>query len=464
MTNAFGFLKKLHFVGIGGIGMSGIAEILHNMDFIVTGSDVAVNSNVERLRAMGISVYEGHSADNISGADVLVYSSAVRLDNPELARARESHIPVIQRGEMLAELMRMKFAVAVSGSHGKTTTTSMISEILNGAGYDPTTIIGGRLNRDNNNACLGKHNIMVAEADESDRSFLMLYPSVAVITNIDKEHMDSYSDFNDVKECFIQFANRVPFYGLNVVCLDDRSVSDIIPKLEKRFLTYGLSAQADTKALNVVKDGFSASFDVEHKGIAMGRVKVSLPGDHIILNSLAAIAVALEMRVPFTTVADVLEQFDGVQRRMSVRYKSDETMVIDDYAHHPTEIAATLKALRDAMPGRKICAVFQPHRYSRTKGLMSEFAKCFFDADYLFVTDIYAASEQPIEGVSSDVLVSEINKHGFKDAVHIREMKEVYPALDEIGYEQSVIVTLGAGSITKFSHEIASYLGGKHEG
>ncbi|MDR0454536.1 MAG: UDP-N-acetylmuramate--L-alanine ligase [Deferribacteraceae bacterium] len=463
MTNALGFLKKLHFVGIGGIGMSGIAEILHNMDFEVTGSDVAVNSNIERLRGMGIKVYEGHSAENVTDADVLIYSSAVSSDNPELVRAKESYIPVIPRGEMLAELMRMKYAVAVSGSHGKTTTTSIISEILKGAGYDPTTIIGGRLNSDNNNASLGKHNIMVAESDESDRSFLLLYPSVAVITNIDKEHMESYADIDDVKDCFVKFANKVPFYGLNVVCLDDSEVSDIIPRLEKRILTYGLSAQADTKALNVEKNGFSVSFDVEHKGIAMGRVKINLPGDHIILNSLAAIAVALEMRVPFTTVADILERFEGVQRRMSVRYKSDTTMVIDDYGHHPTEIAATLKALHDATPGHKICAIFQPHRYTRTKSLMSEFTKCFFYADHLFVTDIYAASEQPIEGIKTEVLVREINKHGFKDAVHIKDMKEIYPVLEGIGFEQSIIITLGAGNITNFSHEIASYIRGKDE-
>jgi UDP-N-acetylmuramate--alanine ligase len=458
MTNALGFFKRVHFVGIGGIGMSGIAEVLHNMNFSVSGSDVAANANVKRLQGMGITVHIGHSADNLAGAEVLVYSSAVSPDNPELVKAKENFLPVIPRGEMLAELMRMQFAIAVSGSHGKTTTTSMISEMLSAGGYDPTTIIGGRLNRTNDNAHLGKQNIMVAEADESDRSFLMLHPSIAVVTNIDHEHMDSYADFEDVKTCFVNFANKVPFFGRIVLCLDDPHVADIIPRLEKRFVTYGVKAQADVRGYNIVKDGFSVSFDVEVQGMQMGRVTVNLPGDHIILNSLAAIAVGLEMQMQFEDIADVLAQFEGVQRRMSVRYRDEQTLVLDDYGHHPTEIMATLKAIREAMPSHRICAVFQPHRYSRTANLMSGFAKAFFDADSLYITDIYAASEEPIEGIDAQRLVNEVRAHGFKDVQHLADWKDLYTQLEETGYDNTVVVTLGAGSITTLSHELGEYL------
>ncbi len=458
MTNVFGFLKRVHFVGIGGIGMSGIAEVLHRMDFNVSGSDIAESANIERLRSMGIPVSIGHKAENISGADVIVFSSAVRKDNPELTAARDNHIPVIPRGEMLAELMRMQFAIGVAGSHGKTTTTSMIAEILTSAEYDPTTIIGGRLNRTNHNASLGTHNVMVAEADESDRSFLMLYPSVAVITNIDKEHMENYRDMEEVKHCFAAFANRVPFYGCTVLCLDDNAVADIIPMLEKRYVSYGIKAQADVRGTNIEKDGFSVSFDVEHKGVVLGRITVNQPGDHIILNSLAATAVGLEMHIPFTTIANVLGEFQGVQRRMSIRYRSHESIVIDDYGHHPTEIAATLKAVREALKGYRICAVFQPHRYTRTQALMAEFAKCFMDADHLFIMDIYAASESPIEGVNSQMLVKEIKNYGFKDARYLEDKSFLYPQLEEIGFDNTAIITFGAGSITKLSFEIAQYL------
>lgn len=458
MTNAFGFLKNIHFVGIGGIGMSGIAEVLHNMGFGITGSDVSDGANVERLRTAGIKIYIGHRAENIDGADVIVYSSAVKEDNPELIKAREEYLPVIQRGEMLAELMRMKFSVGVAGSHGKTTTTSMISEVLAAAGYDPTSIIGGRLNSISSNAHLGKSSIMVAEADESDRSFLMLFPSIAVVTNIDYEHMENYSGFADVQESFTRYVNRVPFYGCAVVCLDDSRVSDIIPHIEKRFVTYGIKAQADVRAANIVKDGFSVSYDVEAKGAILGRVTVNLPGDHIVLNSLATVAVALEMHVPFSVISAALEKFGGVQRRMTVRYKDASTIVIDDYGHHPTEIAATLKAVREAVGNYKICAVFQPHRYSRTQNLMQEFAKCFFDADYLFVADIYPASEKPIEGVTSEALVSEIKKHGFKSVQYVKSSADIFEKLTEIGYNETVVITMGAGSITQLSHEIADRL------
>jgi UDP-N-acetylmuramate--alanine ligase len=334
----------------------------------------------------------------------------------------------------------------------------MVSEILSNGGYDPTTIIGGRLNRTENNAHLGSQHIMVAEADESDRSFLMLYPAIAIITNIDKEHMDNYSDFDDVKQCFADFANRVPFYGCNVVCLDDDSVADIIPQIAKRYISYGIKAQADVRGTNIHKDGFSVSFDVEHKGILLGRVTVNQPGDHIILNSLAAITVALELQVPFTSIAKALAEFQGVQRRMSVRYRNSDTIVIDDYGHHPTEIAATLKAVREALPGYRICAVFQPHRYSRTQSLMAEFAKCFMDADHLFVTDIFAASETPIDDVNTGTLIKAMKTHGFRDARYLEDWNELYPQLEDIGFDNTVVMTFGAGNITKLSFDIAGYL------
>lgn len=441
--------------------MSGIAEVLANMGFKVSGSDISESANIERLRSGGIEVFIGHDKDNVEGADVLVYTSAAAKDNPEIIAAKESRMPVISRGEMLAELMRLKYAVAVAGSHGKTTTTSMIAEIVKDAGMDPTILIGGRLNSTNNNAALGKSNIMVAEADESDRSFLMLYPSVAIITNIDQEHMENYKDFEDVKESFAAFANRVPFYGCCVMCIDNDNVADIIPKIEKRFVTYGMKAQADIRATGVKKEGFGVSFDVMKANKELGRLSLRLPGDHIVLNALAAAAAGLEMGIPFQSIADTLSKFKGVQRRMSVRFENDNIIVLDDYAHHPTEISVTLKALREAMPARKIVVVFQPHRYSRTKNLMSEFVKCFMDADKLFVTDIYAASEKPIENVTSEFLVSEIKSHGVRDVTYLPEWKDFFSHIEEMDDSPKAVITFGAGSITIFSHEIGSYFAEK---
>lgn len=458
MNRVFGGFAHIHFVGIGGIGMSGIAEVLKNMGFVVSGSDIASNSNTERLLSIGINVFIGHRAENISNADVVVFTSAVAADNPEILAARESRIPVISRGEMLSELMRLKYAVAVAGSHGKTTTTSMIAEIVKTAGLDPTVLIGGRLNSTDNNAALGKSNIMVAEADESDKSFLMLYPSIAVITNIDYEHMDRYKDFNDVKDSFACFANRVPFYGCCVVCIDNNNVADIVPLIEKRLITYGIKAQADIRAANIVKDGFGISFDVLRAGTLLGRITLSLPGEHVVLNALAAIAAALEMSVSFPVIADALSRFGGVQRRMSKRYEDNRFIVLDDYGHHPTEIATTLKAVREAVPGRKISVIFQPHRYSRTKNLMGEFAKCFMDADRLFITDIYAASEEPLAGVDSQALIKEIKNYGFRDIAYLPKWEQFFDCINDFGDGGDVIITFGAGNITKFSYEIAKYL------
>lgn len=457
MNSVFGRFSHIHFVGIGGIGMSGIAEVLHNMGFKVSGSDISENANVKMLRDMGITINIGHKEENIEGADVIVYTSAARDDNPELAKARQERKPVIKRGEMLSELMRLKYAVAVAGSHGKTTTTSMVAEIVKAAKLDPTILIGGRLNSTNNNASYGKSNIMVAEADESDRSFLMLYPSIAIITNIDHEHMESYKDFDDVKDSFTAFANMVPFYGASVLCIDNNNVADIIPNITKRFVTYGTKAQADIRAVNIKKDGFSVSYDVQKDGEILGHIEIMLPGDHIVLNSLAALTAAMEMGIEFDVIAETLKNFSGVQRRMSIRHKSNNFVVIDDYGHHPTEIATTLKAVREASPQSKITVIFQPHRYTRTQNLMSDFAKCFMDADKLYITDIYAASEQPIEGIDSPRLITEVQKHGFKDVTYLPNLDDFLQTLEK-EESNSIIITFGAGSITNFSYKIAEYL------
>ncbi len=451
----FGTVKNIHFVGIGGIGMSGIAEVLHNMGFTVSGSDLSESGNVKRLMNMGIDIRTGHRYENAEDADVVVYTSAVKETNPELVCAKDNFIPVIKRGEMLAELMRLKYSVAVAGSHGKTTTTSMVSEILNEAKLDPTTVVGGILNSKDTNASLGRGNVIVAEADESDRSFLLMSPTIALITNIDYEHPDTYSDLDDVKQTFIDFAARVPFYGSVVICLEDMNTADIIPHIGRRFVTYGFKAQADVHAVNIEQKGFGMHYDVVIKGQKMGKIKLGFPGEHNVLNSLGAIAVAQEFDIPFKVIKKALEKFKGVQRRLTARYDDGCCIVMDDYGHHPTEIKTTLKAIRGAYGDKKIAAVFQPHRYTRTQALIKDFAMAFFDVDQLFIADIYAASEDKIDGVDSETLVREIKKRGFKNVHYIGSFDEIYDYLDDQGCDDTVMVTLGAGSITKFSFELA---------
>lgn len=457
----FGKIKNIHFVGIGGIGMSGIAEVLINMGFSVTGSDISENANVKRLKELGTEVFIGHREENVKDADALVYSSAVSENNPEIVRAKQMYIPIIKRGEMLAELMRMKYSIVVSGSHGKTTTTSMIAEIFKEANLDPTIVIGGRLNSENKNSSLGKGDIMISEADESDRSFLMLYPTITVITNIDAEHLDCYSDIDDIKGAFVQFANRIPFYGKNFICLDDENCADIIPEIEKSFVTYGIKAKADITASNIFKSGFSTKFNVTAYGQNLGEFQLNFPGEHNITNALSAIGVALEFSISQETIKNALRNFKGVQRRLSLRYLSDKISVYDDYGHHPTEIKTTLKALREAFPHKKMAVVFQPHRYTRTKFLLKEFSKAFFDADFLFVKDIYAASESPIEGVDSQKIVDEIKRHGFRDVWYLKEDQDFLNFIGEKLDEDFIVVTLGAGNITNFSYKIAEYLEGE---
>src|SRR6195256_2781291 len=402
--------QHIHFIGIGGIGMSGIAEVLANLGFRVSGSDQKKSEVTAHLKDVGVQVTEGHAPENVGDAHVVVRSTAVRDDNPEIFEARHRSIPVIPRAEMLAELMRMKpHTVAVARSHGKTTTTSMVATVLGIAGLDPTFVIGGIVRSYRANARLGKSELMVVEADESDRSFLMLTPTIAVVTNIDREHMDYYHDMEDVRACFTNFVNKVPFYGTSVLCLDDPNVQAIIPRVERRRITYGLSAQADVSAHGVRHNQeFGSTFTVWRRTDVIGEVTLRVPGMHNVYNSLAAIAVGFELEVPFEKIAEALSTFTGAHRRFQFKAEVDGVLVVDDYGHHPTEIRATLAAAKIGSGGRRTLVLFQPHRYTRTHDLMGEFARSFNNADTLLITDIYAASEEPIEGVTGETLTEAI--------------------------------------------------------
>jgi UDP-N-acetylmuramate--alanine ligase len=452
--------QHIHFIGIGGIGMSGIAEVLANLGFRVTGSDQKKSEVTAHLEELGAEVTEGHAAENVGDAHVVVRSTAVRDDNPEIIEARRRSIPVIPRAEMLAELMRMKpYTVAVAGSHGKTTTTSMVATVLGIAGLDPTFVIGGIVRSYRANARLGKSELMVVEADESDRSFLMLTPMIAVVTNIDREHMDYYHDMEDVRRCFGDFVNKVPFYGAAVLCLDDPHVQAVIPKVERRRITYGLSAQADVSAHEIQFDqSFGSSFTVLSGIDVLGKVTLRVPGKHNVYNSLAAIAVGLELDVPFDTIAHALAEFSGADRRFQFKGEEKGVTVVDDYGHHPTEIKATLSAARIGAPSRRIVVLFQPHRYSRTSDLMDEFASAFNNADVLLVTDIYAASETPIEGINAEVLTERIKSYGHKNAEYIGELERAAEILRDHVREGDLVITLGAGSVHRAGDQLLALL------
>ena len=452
--------QHIHFVGIGGIGMSGIAEVLANLGFRVTGSDSKKSEVTARLEELKVDVTEGHRAENVGDAHVVVRSTAVRDDNPEIIEARRRSIPVIPRAEMLAELMRMKpYTVAVAGSHGKTTTTSMVATVLGIAGLDPTFVIGGIVRTYRSNARLGKSELMVVEADESDRSFLMLTPMIAVVTNIDREHMDYYHDMEDVRRCFADFVNKVPFYGAAVLCLDDPHVQAVIPKVERRRITYGLSAQADVSAHDIQYDNsFGSSFMVLSGVNVLGRVTLRVPGKHNVYNSLAAIAVGLELDVPFDTIAHALAEFGGADRRFQFKGEEKGITVVDDYGHHPTEIKATLSAARMGAPNRRIVTLFQPHRYTRTNDLMDEFASAFNNADVLLVTDIYAASELPIEGINAAVLTDRIKSYAHKQAEYIGALEGAAESLARIVREGDLVITLGAGSVHRAGDQLLELL------
>jgi len=451
--------RRLHFVGIGGIGMSGIAEVLVNLGYQVTGSDLEDGATVGRLRAMGATIARGHRTENVGDADVVVVSSAVRGDNPEVLEARRRQIPVIPRAEMLAELMRIKYGVAIAGSHGKTTTTSMVAQVLAGAGLDPTIIIGGRLGVIDSNAKLGRGDLLVAEADESDGSFLRLTPTIAVVTNIDAEHLDHYGTLTRLQDSFTDFLNRVPFYGVGIVCLDDERVQEILPHLSRRVVTYGFSAQADLSASDVELSGFKAAYSVLLQGKRLGRVTLRVPGRHSIQNSLAAIAVGLDLEVPFGAIAAELSRFSGADRRFQLKGEVSGIMIIDDYGHHPSEILATLSAAKKGF-GRRTVVVFQPHRFTRVKALLGEFARAFYDADVLAVCDIYPAGEAPIPGVTAEGVAQAIKEHGHKDVTLVRDLKEVPGWLKERVRDGDMVITMGAGSVYKAGDELVKLLQG----
>jgi UDP-N-acetylmuramate--alanine ligase len=438
--------QRIHFIGIGGIGMSGIAEILLTMGYAVSGSDLRRSAVTDRLLGMGARIFEGHAAANAAASDVVVTSSAVSKTNPEVVEARARKIPVIQRAEMLAELMRLKYGIAVAGMHGKTTTTSMIAAVLAGGGLDPTVVVGGRVNALGSNARLGNSQYLVAEADESDRSFLKLSPVLAVVTNLDREHMDCYRDMEDVEGAFVEFMDRLPFYGATTACLDNELLKTVLPRVRRKVYTYGESADADFRMRVLAKDAESHSlFEVSYKGIVLGRFRLHVPGRHNVLNATAAVAVGVQLGVAPDQIAVGLESFRGVDRRFQVKGVVREVTVVDDYGHHPTEIVATLSAARESGYGR-VHVLFQPHRFSRTRDLMTEFGQAFKDADTVQVLDIYAASEEPIAGVDAHALVREIGASGV---AYAESMGAAVKSLAREAKAGEVIVTLGAGSVSQ---------------
>ncbi|RMH44035.1 MAG: UDP-N-acetylmuramate--L-alanine ligase [Deltaproteobacteria bacterium] len=450
---------RIHFVGIGGMGMCGIAEVLINLGYPVSGSDVNRTEITEHLEAIGGKITYEHRADNVRDADVVVTSSAIKGYNPEVEAARARKIPVIPRAEMLGELMRMKFGINVAGSHGKTTTTTMIAHTLMAGGLDPTAVIGGRVNGlGMANARLGTSDYVVAEADESDGSFLRLSPKVAVVTNIDAEHLDHYGTIDNVKRAFVDFINRVPFYGIAALCLDDPTVQSILPDVQKRYVTYGMSPQAHYRARNVRHEGLASRYIAWRGAEELGEIELHMPGDHNILNSLAVLAVADFLDVPFATVAGALRSFDGVQRRFTVRGEARGVMVVDDFGHHPTEVRATLAGARAGFPGRRIVAAFQPHRFTRTRDQFHNFARSFHDADVVVLCDVFAAGEPAIEGATADLLAQAIREHGHKDVTYIPDRADVAPHLASIVRPGDLVITLGAGNIQLTCGELLALL------
>lgn len=453
-------VRRIHFVGIGGAGMSGIAEVLHNLKFIVTGSDAQEGATTRRLRDLGIPVAIGHDGTQVAGTDVVVISSAVSSTNPEVVAARAAKIPVIPRAEMLGELMRFQQGVAVAGTHGKTTTTSLITSVLAQGGLDPTFVIGGRLNSAGSNARLGFGEYLVAEADESDASFLHLQPVIAVVTNIDADHMDTYQgDFEKLKQAFVAFLHNLPFYGLAVLCVDDPAVRAILPEVHKPVLTYGLSPDAQVRATGIAQDGMRMRFDVALGADAEWlRVELNQPGRHNVLNALAAVAVANELGVKREAIREGLAAFGGIGRRFQVNgyapIGGGDVMFVDDYGHHPREIAATVAAAREGWPGRRLITVFQPHRYTRTRDLFQEFTTAFNDADVLFLTSIYAAGEDALPGVTAQALSEAVASHGHRDVTFVEKRADLASAMLPRLKEGDLVVTLGAGDITQVGPDL----------
>ncbi len=439
----------IHFVGVGGIGMSGIAELLLNLGYRVSGSDLRRSDLTERLAALGGTIFLGHDPRQVEGADVVVVSSAVRGENPEVQAAHRAGIPVIPRAEMLAELMRLKYSIAVAGAHGKTTTTSIIAALLAAGGLDPTVVVGGKIMGVGTNAVLGRGDFIVAEADESDGSFLRYAPAIAVVTNIDREHLDYYRDLAAVQEAFLSFLDRIPFYGLAVLCLDDPPTQDLIPRIQKRFVTYGMTRQADFQIGEVAFEGRSGRFTLNLRGRSLGAFRINLPGIHNVYNAAAGIAVASELEIPLDDVRRALERLPGVQRRLEVRGEFRGAILVDDYGHHPTEIRATLQALRECWPERRLVVVFQPHRYTRTRALFDDFARAFYQSDRLIVLPIYGAGETPLEGVSAEALCRAIVDHGHKQARFLPGIETAATELRDSLTPRDLLLTLGAGDVWK---------------
>jgi UDP-N-acetylmuramate--alanine ligase len=456
--------QHIHFVGIGGAGMSGIAEVLLTLGYRVTGSDQRRSETVERLERLGAKVFSGHDAGHVEGAHVVVYSSAVRPDNVELHTARQRQIPTIPRAEMLAELMRLKYAVAVAGTHGKTTTTSMIGGVLAEARLDPTIVVGGRVTALGSNARVGQGDFLVAEADESDGSFLKLTPTIAVVTTVDAEHLDHYGTLDRIRDAFVAFAIKVPFYGSVVLCLDQPEIQMLIPRIDKRVVTYGLESAADLRARRLVHAGLTTRFEVVHRGMALGECRLEVPGRHNVANALAAVAVGLELDVPFATIQRALGAFTGVQRRFQVRGRAGEITVVDDYGHHPAEIRATLSAAKTAFDAR-VVTVFQPHRYTRTRDLHDEFLTAFNQADVLLVLDVYAAGEPPIPGVTAEDLAAGIRAHGHRQVTYLGgDRARLIDHLVEIVRPGDVVLTLGAGDVGQLGAEVLRRLAAERGG
>ena len=446
--------QHIHFVGIGGVGMSGIAEILVNLGYRVSGSDQKRTETIERLERLGAKVFTGHRAENVEGVHVVVYSSAVARDNVELQTARQRQVPTIERAEMLAELMRLKYGIAVAGTHGKTTTTSMVGAVLAEGRYDPTIVVGGRVTNLGSNARLGQGEYLVAEADESDGSFLKLAPTIAVVTTIDAEHLDHYGSLDAIRAAFLTFVNKVPFYGAVVLCLDQPNIQMLLPHVEKRIITYGLESGADLVARRLQLRGMTSRFDVFHHGELLGECVLQIPGRHNVLNALAAIGVGLDLEIPFATISAALAGFAGVQRRFQVRGTAGGVTVVDDYGHHPAEIRATLAAAKAGFDCR-VVTVFQPHRYSRTLHLRQEFLTAFNQADVLVVMDIYPAGEAPIPGVNAADLADDIRAHGHRNVTYLgNDRARIVDHVCEISRPGDLILTLGAGDVSQLGSDI----------
>jgi UDP-N-acetylmuramate--alanine ligase len=472
----FAKIQRIHFVGIGGIGMSGIAEVLLNLGYKVSGSDLKSSAVTQRLAGLGATVFEGHRAENIAGAEVIVTSSAISAENPEVSEAHNLHIPVIQRAEMLAELMRLKYGIAIAGMHGKTTTTSMVASVLAAGGLDPTVVVGGRVDAMGSNARLGKSQYLVAEADESDRSFLKLSPILSVVTNIDREHMDCYRNMRDVKNTFLEFMDRVPFYGMIVACNDDPLLRRLLPEVQRRTVTYGTKRGSDFQvkiptlaAKDAARTGYPDSddsrpfsrFSVRYREQDLGEFTLHVPGVHNVLNATAAIAVGVGLDIAVDSIRAALNQFRGVDRRFQLRGRVAGVSVIDDYGHHPTEIKATLAAAKQC-GFHKIHVIFQPHRFTRTRDLIEEFTTAFDDADSLFVLDIYAASEKPIEGITGEILTQRILDKTAKNGRYVSSPAEAVEAAAAVAQDGDMILTLGAGSVSQFGPLILEKLKDSH--